>query len=202
MPALWDACCHLCEVVAVVIRGCNGGGDGESTSDTLAEREKAATAFINLTTQLVRSAQETFDTYPSKGASVCQLLPDHIVPLFVLLETTERLFSLFGWGKRKRMTKAASGALANLASTFGDLISDMLRAMTQFRSFGGNNGGGDTPAAASLVGDISPGFEAVGVDAIEGVIKEVVASRDMTKERVDPFLVQIKEKLQTFNEAQ
>ena len=65
--ALWDACCHLCEVVAVVIRGCNGGGDGESTSDTLAEREKAATAFINLTTQLVRSAQETFRQQAKEG---------------------------------------------------------------------------------------------------------------------------------------
>ena len=42
--------------------------------------------------------------------------------------------------------------------------------------------------------------EIFGSDLIQRVIKEVVASRDMTKDRVDSFVIQMKESLDTYNE--
>jgi len=187
---LWEGCSQLCEAIIVVI---NGGGD---SNDTLAEREKSATSLIDATVQLVQSAQKAFTSCysaadkqnPEAGKRVCQLLPKFVVPFYVLLETTASLLSLFGWGKRKRMTKAASGALANLALCFRDLLSDMLQAMTQYRSFDGGN-------------NLNSASEYVEADSIQRVIKEAVSSRDMTLERVDPFLVQIKESLETFDET-
>ena len=120
----------------------------------------------------------------------------YIIPFYTLLETTARLFALFGWGKRKRLTKAASGSLANLALSFRELVSDMLQAMPQFRSFGKSDGGDVTmePLVESAISS-----EVVGSDVIQRVIKEVVASRDMTNDRVDPFLIQMKESLDTYN---
>ena len=41
--------------------------------------------------------------------------------------------------------------------------------------------------------------EVVGSDVIQRVIKEVVASRDMTNDRADPFLIQMEESLDTYN---
>jgi len=197
--ALWDACCQLCEAIVIVMQG---SGD---SNDSLAEREKTATSFVDSTMQLIQSARKAFtsccssavDQSSPMGARACQLLPDHVVPFYVLLETTAKLFSLFGWGKRKRMTKAASGALANLALSFHDLLSDMLRAMSQFRSFGINSGEMNVESLAESASSLD-----VGTDAIQRVIREVVSSREMSKDRVDPFLVQMKESLDIFNEEQ
>ena len=195
--AMWNACCQLCKAIVSVIQGNNN----DSVSDTLAEREKAATSIVDSTKHLVENARKSFSLYCTnsnslRGVRVCQLLPDNIIPFYTLLETTARLFALFGWGKRKRLTKAASGSLANLALSFREFISDMLQAMPQFRSFGKSDGGDVTmePLVESAISS-----EVVGSDVIQRVIKEVVASRDMTNDRVDPFLIQMKESLDTYN---
>ncbi|KAL7533603.1 hypothetical protein ACHAXR_005341 [Thalassiosira sp. AJA248-18] len=198
--ALWDACCQISEVIIVVIHGTDS-----KSSDTLAEREKAAVSIVESTIELVQSAREAMtaccsvadesNDSSSVGARVCELLPNYVVSFYVLLETAARLFSLFGWGKRKRMTKAASGALANLALSFHDLLSEMLQAMSKFRSFCGDSG---DMALESMVGSTTS-LE-VDSDVMQRVVKEVVLSRDMTKDRVDPFLTQMKESLLTFDE--
>jgi len=189
--SLWDACCQLCEVIISVIQG-----DSTADSDTLADREKAATSIIESTTQHLENARKTFSLYcpdsdSQRGARVCQLLPDHIIPMYVLLETTARIFALFGWGKRKRLTKDASKALANLTLSFSEFISDMLVCMSKYRSFGGDKSTELTKSSANSVFD---------TDMVQRVINEVVSSRDMTKDRVDPFLLQMKESLETYNE--
>lgn len=191
--ALWNSCCQLCEVIIVVI---NGSPGDDSTGTTLAERDALAASTIQSTTELIKSARRALTAYDttenrsSIGGRVCRLLPDYICPLFILLETTSRLFSLFGWGKRKRLTKAASGALALAAASLQDLISDMLNIMNQFRSVRND--------IESLVGSAaSPEF---GQDALQRVVREVASSRELTKDRVDPFLVQMRERLQTFHE--
>mmetsp|Transcript_21056 Transcript_21056/g.34228 ORF Transcript_21056/g.34228 Transcript_21056/m.34228 type:complete len:939 (+) Transcript_21056:270-3086(+) len=192
---LWEACCQLCEAIIVVIHGSDGG---DKSDDTLASREKAAASIIDSTTQLVQSARTSEGCSPSTGARICQLLPDRIVPLFVLLETVAGLFSRFGWGKRKRNTKAASGALADLALTFRDLLSDMLCAMSQYRSFGG---GHNTVGVGleSLI-ETGAGLGVVEEDSIRRALKEIISSRELTEERVDPFLAQMRESLNTFEE--
>ena len=101
-----------------------------------------------------------------------------------------RLFSLFGWGKRKRLTKAASGSLALAAISLQDFILDMLHFLADFRSVSGN--------IQSLVeAATSP---ELGKDAVQRVVGEVVSSRELTKDRVDFFLVEMMDGLQCFNE--
>ncbi|KAL3810999.1 hypothetical protein ACHAXA_006551 [Cyclostephanos tholiformis] len=201
--ALWDACCQLCEAIIVVIYG--NSCANESSIDTLAEREVASTAIIDSTTQLIQSAGMALSSCYSEvkpscdglssmiGARVCQLLPNYVVPLYVFLETTARLFALFGWGKRKRLTKIPSGALAKAALSLQHLISDMLQGMSRFRSLGGN----DVLVLAEEA--CRPEF---GIEAIRRVIKETISSRETTKDRVDSFLLQMKDGLSTYyNEA-
>jgi len=188
---LWDVCCQLCEVVVSVVQG-----DSTADSDTLADREKTVTSIIESTTKHLENARKAFSLYypdsnAQRGARVCQLLPDHIIPVYVLLETATRLFALFGWGKRKRLTKDASKALANLALSFSDFISELLVCMSKYRSFGEDNSTELVKSVASVVFD---------TDMIQRVINEVVSSRDMSKDRVDPFLLQMKESLETYNE--
>jgi N-terminal acetyltransferase B complex non-catalytic subunit len=194
--ALWNTCCQLCEVINVVIYG----SSCDESTDTIAGREALAVSVINSTTELIQSARQAFtscnsavDTTEKRtlmGGKVCRLLPDYIVPSFILLETTSRLFSLFGWGKRKRLTKAASGSLALAAISLQDFILDMLHFLADFRSVSGN--------IQSLVeAATSP---ELGKDAVQRVVGEVVSSRELTKDRVDFFLVEMMDGLQCFNE--
>lgn len=134
---LWESSCALCQVIIMVIVG--------TPQDTLAEREKAAVSLVEAATESVKSAQSAFescsvvdhnDINVLSGATVCQLLPDRIVSLYTLVETTATLFALFGWGKRKRLTKPASGALANLTLSFRNLLSGMMQTLSRFRAFG------------------------------------------------------------------
>jgi hypothetical protein len=199
--ALWDACCHLCGVIIVVLNG-NRCTD-ESSFDTLAEREAASTAIIDSATERIQSARIALSSYLSNaktssdelssimGARVCQLLPDFVAPLYVFLETAGRLFALFGWGKRKRLTKIPSGALAKAALSLQHLMSDMLEVMSQYRSLGGV----DVVALA----DGACGSE-FGIEAINRVIKETISSREATTDQVDSFLLQMKEGLNAFND--
>ena len=98
--------------------------------------------------------------------SVPTFARQYIIPFYTLLETTARLFALFGWGKRKRLTKAASGSLANLALSFREFISDMLQAMPQFRSFG-----------KSDVVESAVSAEIFGSDVIQRVIRSCFLKR-------------------------
>jgi N-terminal acetyltransferase B complex non-catalytic subunit len=201
--SLWDACCQLCNAIIVTING-----DGRVV-DTLAEREVVATSYIESTMQMITSARTALSScYSTVGidrgehsllmsARVCQLLPEYVVPLYVFIETTARLFALFGWGKRKRRTKSSSGALASAALSLQDLISDMLLVMNQYRlSIGA--GGDDIVAYTEMM--VGSGSELLRVEAMHRVIKDIALSREKTKDRVDSFLMQMKNSLDSFKD--
>ena len=182
--SLWEAMCFLCEVIAAVIQG-SGGAD---PSDTLAEREQIAVAAVQLATSSISKAltslsSSSSDDVVSSGGVVCKALPDRIVPLFAIIETTSRLFALFGWGKRKR-TKETATALANLALLFKDLILEMSEIMRVFNSF-------ESPKIEDVPFDIRS-------DCLHAVVKCTATSREMTTDRVDPFLKQMAEALETY----
>eukprot|EP00956_Cyclotella_meneghiniana_P013497 scaffold19553_cov64-Cyclotella_meneghiniana.AAC.6 len=174
---LWDVTCSLCNVIAEVVQG-NGSTD---PTDTLAERESTAVSLIELATACLSKAQSAVTTTASD--ELYKLVPDRIVPLFTLIETTARLFALFGWGKRKRSTKETAGALANLALLFKAFLSDALQMMKQSRVF--------DCSGADVEFDI-------GTEYVQKAIDYVKSSRAMTIDRVDPFLVEMTETLQTF----
>ena len=173
----------LCDVITVVIVG-----DSGKESDTLANRESRAVRLLEAATLHVKEAQTFFiSTKDAQGALVCQLLPTCIVPVYTMTETTARLFSLFGWGKRKRLTKAAAGALADLALSFRSLVSDLLQAMAKHRH---------------VEHGVSGETLLVGGDVMKRVVNEVTQSREMTKDRVDPFLDQMVVDLTSYQEEE
>jgi N-terminal acetyltransferase B complex non-catalytic subunit len=178
--SLWKASGALCEGIAAVIQG---SSDGDS-NDSLEKREKSAVAAVELSTSSISKARGALESSSADGDTICQLLPDRIVPLFTLVETTARLFALFGWGKRK--TKAPAAALASLAHLFKDFLSDALEIMMRFRAF-----------VSSELSAKDVQLE-IGADYLQKTITHVVESRGMTTDRVDPFLLQMKETLQTF----
>ena len=201
--SLWDACCQLCNAIIVIING-----DGRVV-DTLAEREVVATSYIESTMQMITNGRTALSSCHSTvgidkdersllmSARVCQLLPEYVVPLYVFIETTARLFALFGWGKRKHRTKSSSGALASAAKSLQDLISDMLLVMNQYRSSFGA-GGDDIAAYTEMM--VGSGSELLRAEAMHRVIKEIALSREKTKDRVDSFLMQMKKCLDSFND--
>ncbi|KAL7519896.1 hypothetical protein ACHAWX_004650 [Stephanocyclus meneghinianus] len=178
--SLWAVSCLLCEVITTVIQG---SGDGDA-SDSLAEREKSAVSSVILAGTHVSKARCASVMYfdAADGEAVCKLLPDRIIPLFTIIETTARLFALFGWGKRK--TKEAAGALANLALILGDFLTDLLEIMKRFRS---------SDCFESLVEDMP--FD---IGYFKNATQHVVSSRGITADLVDPFLLQMKEALMSF----
>ncbi len=170
--SLFQVFSSLCDVIGVVILG-----DAGEESDTLVNRENAAVRLLEAAILHVKKAQAMVNSSEdSRGALVCKLLPTCIVPIYTMIETTARLFSLFGWGKRKRLTKAAAGALANLTVSCRSLISDLLEAMKNYRCF---------------EYDVSHETLLVGEDGIKRVVHEVTQSRKMTRDRVDPYFDQM-----------
>jgi hypothetical protein len=180
---LWQVLSSLCDVICVVIVGKAG-----TENDTLADRENMSVSILDAAVQCVESAQTCFNSSgEARGALVCQLLPSWIVPVYTMIETTARLFALFGWGKRKRLTKAAAGALAKLALSLRNLVSDLLQEMGNHRCF---------------EIDIDHETLLVSPEAVKRVVNEVTQSRGMTKERVDPFLEEIALALATYEEGE
>jgi hypothetical protein len=179
--SMWEGMCLLCDVIAQVIQG-SGGPD---PNDSLADREKNAVAPIKLATSSLAEARAAAST--AGGNTICKLLPDRIVPLFTLIETTSRLFTLFGWGKRKRATKETSAALADFVLLFKESLLEMLHTIKQLRVYD-----------SSKSNEISAALD-IGTDYMQKAIGYVITAREMTADRVDPFLVQMVETLETYN---
>jgi N-terminal acetyltransferase B complex non-catalytic subunit len=96
----------------------------EDKEDTLSSREEYATQQLEFI--VIPSITWSIPT-------VCQFLPDMLVPLVVVFRITANLFALFGWGKRK--TRASTGALAKVASDMKDLVGAMREEMSRYASF-------------------------------------------------------------------
>jgi N-terminal acetyltransferase B complex non-catalytic subunit len=92
----------------------------EENDDSLSSREERATQ--QLESVVIPSMTWSIPT-------VCQFLPDMLVPLVVVIRNTANLFALFGWGKRKN--RASTGALAKLASDVKDLVGAMREEMSR-----------------------------------------------------------------------
>jgi hypothetical protein len=111
----------LCRVVAFVSAGMPVSEDQE---DTLATREQYATQ------QLEKIVIPAVMSWSIPG--VCRFLPNMLVPFAVMLRMTANLFALYGWGKRKRQTRAVAGALAQLASNLKAMVESMRNELERY----------------------------------------------------------------------
>ena len=183
--ALWRGSLSLGSIMMTLIRG------KSDSDDSLASRESAAVLEIGVIVDLVEGATLKFRTFAKNrdgtdvGREVCNLLPSFVVPFYAMLGTTSKLFDLFSWGKRKRTTRPASGSLATLALSFRGLLTALCDGMERFRSTA-------HPSGSDLAGAITP-------EMMERVEREVRLSRDMTRDRVDPFLQEMIQELSTYD---
>lgn len=183
--ALWRGSLSLGHIMMTLIRGTSDVGDN------LASRESAAVSEIGAIVDLVEEATLEFRAFMKDrdgtdvGREVCNLLPSFVVPFYAMLGTTSRLFDMFSWGKRKRMTRPASGSLATLALSFRGLLTALCDGMERFRSTTHSSGS-----------DLA---EAITPEMMERVQREVRLSRDMTRDRVDPFFQEMIQELSTYD---
>jgi len=204
---LLELLCALCQAIATIVVG--------KDDDSMAEREKTVVSIIESGTKILGSVRDSFKSFAyntiddQSGTMVCQLLPDRVVPTYILIETTTTLFALFGWGKRKRKTKPAAAALAELALSFRDLLSDLMHATSLFRAFGDENNSTDVELliknALDSIIDRQADVAATHCEdhaSVRRAINEVSVSRSMTTDRVDPFLVEMWENLGSFDETE
>jgi len=155
---MWNSMIGLCRIIAVLTIGeedvkNNGDSNSNNATDaktatvsfnTLADRETKAASLLSIITEEINDAQKTFSHFSSSPSIVgeesdtaevvCKLLSDRLVSLYLLLEIVGKLFVLYGWGKRKRMTREGAGKLADMALTLKSLIVDMRAALSNYPS--------------------------------------------------------------------
>lgn len=119
--SLFEGLIRISQIVCNVIVGKTGE---ESTyMATLSERESACVVCLEkvlIRLSKVHDYLKSSDRMTSEG--ICNMLLTEILPFYIVLENAGNLFNIFGWGKRKRHTKAAAGAIAKVAEKFRDII--------------------------------------------------------------------------------
>jgi len=141
---LWKAIFSLSRVVCAVTAGIISENEGTTTAatsppnDSLATREALCIPLLKSTTTYLTLAREQFELVSdnhnnnantNQCREVSRLLAEYVVTLFTILKTTGDLFSVFGWGKRKRNTKVGAGALADVADALCALVNVMQNRM-------------------------------------------------------------------------
>jgi N-terminal acetyltransferase B complex non-catalytic subunit len=114
---LRDVSLLLSRVTCILSTGIDAGKPSPD-DDSMNSRENRCISLLGSARQLLIESEEQIDECNTKQS----LLASAIVPLLSMLETTYNLFSIFGWSKRKRKTKAAMGALADTALSFHSFV--------------------------------------------------------------------------------
>ena len=126
---------------------------------------------------------------PSLIGRLSKLLPEIIVPMFAILEMVGKLFAIFGWGKRKRHTKPAAGALADAALEVQGLLSDLQEQMAFAPA---------QPDATKCSQSCSFFNTEEGKTMLEAASTNVRASAAETQQRLLPFINHMVRSLETY----
>ena len=124
--SLWNAMITLCRTICLLSTGISAKGEEPNTpNDNLNSRESRCVEMLNKSNEKIREAIEAWKSIETEvdktNKFVCRLLPELLVPTFVTVRTVANVFALFNWGKRKRNTKVAVGALVDTALSLQDL---------------------------------------------------------------------------------
>jgi hypothetical protein len=134
-----DAILSLLKLLTTVIRSCivvvagqqvvlNHDGDTNISvlNDCLSEREKCCVPYLTEAVNLCKESINVWELYQKDLiTSICRLIPDILIPIYATINVTAKMFSMFGWGKRKCHTKVAAASLADVASCLNDLVVSM-----------------------------------------------------------------------------
>ena len=119
---LFQSLVSVCKTIAVI----SGGPLSPSNEgDSLAWRETNGLSHLQNGRSRLESVSCIVSSYTSLPPASFLLL-DCLVPLFAAFRMCATLLEKFGWGYRKRHTKASAGALAELAIAFRAVTSTLL----------------------------------------------------------------------------
>ena len=97
-----------------------------SSEDSLSKREVRCTQLLTSACedldQALNALEPLLDGSGSEREIIVNLLSGILLPLYTIIRTTANLFGIYTWGKRKRYTKQAVGALASVALSFKNLL--------------------------------------------------------------------------------
>ena len=128
-PQLYKLSMNVMTVLSRVITAVSAGRiDSTSPSlDTLDTREEEAAKLLSNANTEIDAIKSEIASLP-KGLSVSQIskfIPDCLVAIYALFQMCGRLLEVFGWGKRKRGTRASAAALATLSVAIRDVLQEM-----------------------------------------------------------------------------
>jgi hypothetical protein len=63
---------------------------------------------------------------------ISRLLSENLISLFAVFRMCADTLDAFGWGKRKRRASHCASAMADVAYAFGDLINNMVLALSRY----------------------------------------------------------------------
>ena len=184
----------LCRLICLVCANIRSENDkADSANDTLTQREKIALELMQSFAIDVIHAKSTLSAVaepsPSLIGRLSKLLPEIIVPMFAILEMVGKLFAIFGWGKRKRHTKPAAGALADAALEVQGLLSDLQEQMAFAPA---------QPDATKCSQSCSFFNTEEGKTMLEAASTNVRASAAETQQRLLPFINHMVRSLETY----
>lgn len=223
--ALWKAKLLLCQSICMLSAGIGSiedvNGDSKPVSDTIDIRETKCAEMLNKATEKMKEAMEAWKSTmkdiedsneSNKIKFICGLLPESLLPTYVVVRTTANLFGLFNWGKRKRKPKVAVGVLADTALLLRDISKEIsaefVKDLPQSRedALFQNDITSLTSDVIDLISITLPQSKSsILPEENKGVLDEVVenkaAHRLSLRQRLEPFFNDMINELDTFDMA-
>lgn len=113
----------LCKALLSLCGGVDASG--KFLLDDLESREKASVVYLRESTTSIQTIGKEINPGSADVSQVGRFVVDCCVHLFSLTRIFSTLAESFGFGKRKRQTKAAAGAVANVASSLLDIVKSL-----------------------------------------------------------------------------
>lgn len=202
---LWKVILCLCQTICTL--GAGRGSTEERTipsDDSLAQRESRCTKLLNSASKNVEEVMSVWESLINeigneveKSELCCNLFTELVLPIYSIIRITANLFGLYTWSKRKRHTKEAVGALANLALMFKKLL-NLIHPQID------SNQGSDLDEIKDLLSYMVP-KSSVSINLnengrIEKIIEKCQAQKSEKEQMIERLFSELIQELDTFNE--
>jgi N-terminal acetyltransferase B complex non-catalytic subunit len=129
---LFTALIGLCRVLSGVSSGLFSDAS-DTDGDSLEMREEKATLVLSdVRTCFLQAKNGMVLLNESSTHLISRLLSENLISLFAVFRMCADTLDAFGWGKRKRRASHCASAMADVAYAFGDLINNMVLALSRY----------------------------------------------------------------------
>jgi len=221
--ALWKIKLLLCQTICILSAGRSSiKEDTVPPNDSLTTRETRCVELLQLANEKSKEATDAWKLIISEYESddiihifelICVILAKSLVPVYNTIQTTAKLFALFNWGKRKRNTKAAVGALAEAALSLRALIEEMNRTVLEALPSSKDDDlyqkdvhelkKGVIDLLSSTLPQSLPYLDSSdeGEQILDQVVGYRASHRHELRHRLEPYFLEMLDELDTFNVA-